>query len=128
MATNYQPGVCNISGSEVKKRKTMGWVFMIGAYVFYIQAVIFQLDNYTLLIFFPLFISFLGFFQAREKFCALYGIAGLENAKDSQNPLKVKDKNKDIKKALKLIFMAFLASLSITSILYIPVLILSVNW
>ena len=79
--SEYVPGACNIGSREIMRRRAVG-----------IAALVFTLiSGYTLLaaddltraarwgIFFPLFVSAIGFIQARNKFCMAYGLAGTFN-------------------------------------------------
>jgi hypothetical protein len=80
MATEYIPGVCNIGPNEIKMRLWAGWfflaatLFLIGIF-YYIP----MLYWWRLGLFFPAFISALGFFQAGFHFCVSYGSKGLFN-------------------------------------------------
>lgn len=80
MNTQYIPGVCNIGPQEIKMRMMVGWVSLIitlalGAVLFYLP-----ISPWTrLVLFFPAFISAMGFLQAAFHFCVAFGSKGLFN-------------------------------------------------
>jgi amino acid permease len=98
-AQSYIPGVCNIGKREILRRRAVGIAALVFAFV----------SGFTLLmsdgisqsarwaIFFPLFVSAIGFIQARNRFCLAYG-----------------SKKSDRRKALVILVQAALAAAAIT--------------
>jgi hypothetical protein len=81
MAVRYVPGVCNIGAAEVSHRRlTYGWGGLVLTFALY--GIIYFLNpsfyGYLVLAF-PLYLSTIGFIQAKENFCAAYGRAGVSN-------------------------------------------------
>jgi hypothetical protein len=109
----YLPGVCNIGSREIMRRRAVG-----------IAALVFALiSGYTLLmaddlnraarwgVFFPLFVSAIGFIQARSKFCLAYGLAGTFNfgkIGDMERVFDAESKKSDRRKALSILIQSAL--------------------
>lgn len=109
----YLPGVCNIGAREIMRRRAVG-----------IAALVFALiSGYTLLmaddlnraarwgVFFPLFVSTIGFIQARSKFCLAYGLAGTFNfgkIGDMERVFDAESKKSDRRKALSILVQSAL--------------------
>lgn len=85
MDTEYQPGQCNIGGAEIVKRRRFGWLGL-GATIAWVAIVVgFSLPTWALLAAAgPLFGSFLGFLQARNRFCAGFGMSGVYDVADER--------------------------------------------
>jgi hypothetical protein len=124
MAGNsYKAGTCNIGNAEIKRRKSLGIVFLIISCVLIVILFVFsQPKFYRMLSTVPLFISALGFLQAKSKFCAYFGIIGLENFKNLGKEQKIiiaEYKRKDRMRSLKLIIQSLLISVIVSSIVYV---------
>ncbi|MDB5237428.1 MAG: hypothetical protein JWL88_530 [Parcubacteria group bacterium] len=80
MNTQYIPGVCNIGPQEIRMRMMVGWVSLVitlalGALLIYLPV-----SPWTrLALFFPAFVSAMGFLQAAFDFCVAFGSQGLFN-------------------------------------------------
>jgi len=76
----YQPGSCNIGGPEVRRRKIsafIGSVFSVAFYVFAFS--IHAPKGVRALVFFPMVLATIGWYQSRRKFCLAYGWSGVFN-------------------------------------------------
>lgn len=79
-AVGYQPGTCNIGPAEIASRRRTGYVGLAAAGV--LAAALLALDAPTAarwLVAVPLAGGATGLLQARFRFCAAYGVAGLRN-------------------------------------------------
>jgi len=104
-SSGYLPGVCNIGSREIMRRRTVG----IAALVFALISgyTLYAADDLTKSarwgVFFPLFVSAIGFIQARSKFCLAYGLAGTFNfgkIGDMERVFDAESKKSDRSKAL----------------------------
>ena len=104
-SSGYLPGVCNIGSREIMRRRAVG----IAALVFALISgyTLYAADDLTKSarwgIFFPLFVSAIGFIQARSKFCLAYGLAGTFNfgkIGDMERVFDAESKKSDRSKAL----------------------------
>jgi hypothetical protein len=89
----YQAGVCNIGGAEVKRRKQ---VAKIGATFFLITATYLILTSansssaaFALI---PAMIASVGFVQSRKRFCFAFGLMGTFNFAEAGKMSKVVSK------------------------------------
>ena len=76
----YQPGVCNIGPAEIRRRQQIGWLGLgaavgLGAFLLAVDAPAFT----RLAVALPVAASISGFLQARMRFCAGFGMAGVQN-------------------------------------------------
>lgn len=104
-SSGYLPGVCNIGSREIMRRRAVG----IAALVFALISgyTLYAADDLTKSarwgVFFPLFVSAIGFIQARSKFCLAYGLAGTFNfgkIGDMERVFDADSKKSDRSKAL----------------------------
>ena len=76
----YQPGVCNIGGAEVKARKH---VARIGALLFLAVSGYLLISSASAssaaIAIIPAMIAAIGFVQSRKKFCLAFGLMGTFN-------------------------------------------------
>ncbi|HEX9044097.1 MAG TPA: hypothetical protein VF802_03635 [Candidatus Limnocylindrales bacterium] len=76
----YRPGACNIGQSEVARRRAFGIAGLVVSVSF---AVILLLVGAPplerALVVAPLYGSFIGFYQARRRFCVRFAFAGMSN-------------------------------------------------
>lgn len=124
--SEYVPGACNIGAREIMRRRAVG-----------IAALVFALiSGYTLFaaddlarsarwgIFFPLFVSAIGFIQARNKFCMAYGLAGTFNfgkIGDMERVFDAESKMIDRRKALSIVVQsALIAGLATALFVALP--------
>lgn len=89
----YQAGVCNIGGAEVKRRKQ---VAKIGATFFLITAVYLILSGaestsaaFALI---PAILASVGYVQSRKRFCFAFGLMGTFNFAEAGKMSKVVSK------------------------------------
>ena len=76
----YQPGSCNIGGPEVRRRKRsaiIGAVLTIAFYIFVLS--MHAPKSVRALVFFPLVLATIGWYQSRRKFCLAFGLSGVFN-------------------------------------------------
>jgi hypothetical protein len=76
----YQPGVCNIGPAEIRRRRQIGYVGLAGAVA--LGAFLLAVDAPALprlALALPVGVGLSGLLQARLRFCAGFGMAGLQN-------------------------------------------------
>jgi hypothetical protein len=120
-STQYQPGVCNIGGPEVQRRKRvaqLGSVLFIAyaIYAFYTD----MQSTSAALAFIPAMLAAVGFVQSRRKFCFAFGLLGTFNFVETGKLSKVAspaDIAADRRAALIIIGQSFLLALAATSLL-----------
>ena len=109
--SGYLPGVCNIGSREIMRRRAVG----IAALVFALISgyTLYAADDLTKSarwgVFFPLFVSAIGFIQARNKFCLAYGLAGTFNfgkIGDMERVFDAESKKTDRRKALAILIQS----------------------
>ena len=114
----YQPGVCNIGGPEVAKRKQVAY---FGGLLFVIYAVaVFVKDFTPIFSLVPALIFSIGFIQSRKKFCLAYGLLGTFNFQNIGTLSKVMDRQAlaaDRRTALGIILQSIGLALILSSIL-----------
>ena len=124
----YEAGQCNIGDVEIIQRRRIG---LIGLILTIVSILIYLGLVYTIeleilfgfLIFLPAMMSSIGLLQAKNKFCAAYGLTKQQNVSSSLGrTLKIDDisnQKKDRNKALKIIVQSFLiaATISLLTIL-----------
>lgn len=77
---SYQPGVCNIGPAEIRRRRQLGLLGLAAAAG--LGAALLAVDAphaARLLIAAPVAVGLEGLIQARLRFCAGFGLAGLQN-------------------------------------------------
>jgi hypothetical protein len=76
----YRPGSCNIGPAEIARRRRTGWVGLGAAAVLAVGLVMVDAPAAARwLVALPMAIGAIGFLQARFRFCAAYGAAGVRN-------------------------------------------------
>ena len=76
----YQAGRCNIGETEVRRRKISGIIGGVLSIIFYLSTLSLHASKgIRALVFFPLLIATIGWYQSRNRFCLAYGIAGVFN-------------------------------------------------
>lgn len=122
-ATTYQPGVCNIGPAEIRRRRRAGWIGLVSAVVLAIVLVALGVPSIVrLLVAIPAALSISGFLQAHMRFCAGYGMAGLQNLGEIGEQHRVEDdaaRATDRRQALKIHAASILGGLGIALILVI---------
>jgi len=78
--SSYQPGVCNIGPAEVRRRRQIGYVALAGAIALGAFLLAVDAPAWTrLAVAIPVAGALEGFIQARERFCAGFAMAGVQN-------------------------------------------------
>jgi hypothetical protein len=124
----YIAGSCNISLPEITQRKRFGYIGLvitgIGIILYLFAVFNMNLDPlFGILLSFPAFMSSIGFIQARQKFCAAYGLGKRYNVSSNlgvtinveNKELQIKDRNK----AFWIIIQSIIISLIIAFIVII---------
>ena len=76
----YQPGVCNIGPAEIRRRRQFGYLGIAGSVALGgLLVVVNAPPMVRLLVALPAAAGLEGLIQARLRFCAGYGMAGLRN-------------------------------------------------
>ena len=76
----YQPGVCNIGPAEIARRRRAGHTGLIAAVALFTVLVVIGAPQWTrFLVAIPAIGAASGYIQARLKFCAGFGAAGVFN-------------------------------------------------
>ena len=114
---SYQPGVCNIGPAEIRRRRHIGYVGVAAAAVLGLFLLAVDAPAAArLLIALPLAGGIDGLIQARLKFCAGYGLAGLRNMEGIGQAERVEDaaaRAVDRRRALVIHAAAALAGLAV---------------
>lgn len=117
----YQPGVCNIGGPEVTRRKQVAF---LGFALFIIFGTLAFVQNLSLEIavfgFFPALLGSVGYIQSQKKFCFAYGLMGVFNFVSLGTISKVRDKDAlaaDRKMAVTIILQSIVLALALTGLL-----------
>lgn len=88
----YQPGVCNIGPAEIRRRRMAGHVGLLATVGLLVLLVSAGAPPVTrLLLLAPAAVSASGYMQARMRFCAAYGWAGMFNFGSSDDAVSVAD-------------------------------------
>ncbi len=118
----YVPGVCNIGRSEIARRQAAGWTGLILTLVLFgVLAFIDAPHIWRLLIFIPAMIAATGFFQARMRFCAYFGMSGVYNFEDvgkTEAVLESESRAKDRRRSWQIIIYSIVAAVLITALAY----------
>jgi hypothetical protein len=120
-STQYQPGVCNIGGAEVQRRKQvaqLGSVLFLAyaLFAFYTEAS----PALTALAIIPAMLAAVGYVQSKKKFCFAFGLLGTFNFGELGKLSKVAAPEAiaaDRALALKIIGQSFLLAFAATSLL-----------
>lgn len=117
-AEQYQPGVCNIGGPEVAKRRQVAY---LGGAIFLVYAIAVIVKDYKVIFsIVPALIFSIGFIQSRKKFCLAYGLLGTFNFQKLGSISKVTDRqalSADRRTALGIILQSIGLALILTSVL-----------
>ena len=104
---DYQPGSCNIGGPEVRRRKISGIVGGVVSIAFYLAAFSMHASKgVRALVFFPLVMATIGWYQSRRQFCLAYGMSGVFNFGNLGQVSRVQDpaqRSADRMQALKML-------------------------
>ena len=79
-STQYQPGVCNIGGAEVQRRKRVAQLGSVLFLAYALFAFYTQLNSaLTALAIVPAMLAAVGYVQSKKKFCFAFGLLGTFN-------------------------------------------------
>lgn len=91
-ADGYRPGACNIGPAEIEQRRNAGIVGVAAAAVLAGSLVLVGAPDWSRwLVALPLAGGTVGLLQARLRFCAAYGLAGMRNFGPLGRTLSVAD-------------------------------------
>ena len=119
----YIPGSCNIGKGEIRRRQlvaVLGLFFSISTLLTF--NTVDAPSEIRLGIFFPLFVTAIGFVQSRSKFCLAYGFAGTFNLGklgDIQRVAGKEDRAADRATALKILGKSFLLAFIATAVVLV---------
>lgn len=119
----YIPGSCNIGKGEIRRRQlvaVLGLFFSISTLLTF--NTVDAPPEIRLGIFFPLFVTAIGFVQSRSKFCLAYGFAGTFNLGklgDIQRVAGKEDRAADRVTALKILGKSFLLAFIATAVVLV---------
>lgn len=119
----YIPGSCNIGKGEIRRRQlvaVLGLLFSISTLLTF--NTVDAPSEIRLGIFFPLFVTAIGFVQSRSKFCLAYGFAGTFNLGklgDIQRVAGKEDRAADRVTALKILGKSFLLAFIATAVVLV---------
>jgi hypothetical protein len=119
----YVAGSCNIGKGEIRRRQLvalLGLFFTISTLLTF-NAVDAPRDI-RLGIFFPLFVTAVGYVQSRSKFCLAYGFAGTFNIGklgDISRVASKEDRQADRVTALKILGKSFLLAVLATAVVLV---------
>jgi len=121
----YIPGSCNIGNGEVRRRQMVALVGLILSVIAFIGLISANATGLQKLgIFFPLFITSIGYVQSRSKFCLAYGFAGSFNFGILGELSRVSDplnRAADRKTALTILLKSFLlAAIATLVVIAVP--------
>jgi hypothetical protein len=115
-AEEYRAGVCNIGPEEIRRRRQIGFIALIGAVG--LAAILLAVDAPTwmrLAVALPVAGAIEGFLQAHLRFCAGYGMAGMQNMGAIGDEVTVEDaqaRAADRRKALQIHATAIIGGLA----------------
>ena len=130
----YTAGTCNIGEAEINQRRRIG---LLGLGLTSVSIIIYLGLVYLIgldilfgaLVFLPAEMSAVGLLQARNKFCAAYGLTKQQNVSSSLGlTLKIEDisnQKKDRNKALKIVFQSTIIAIGIAVLTVILGIIVS---
>lgn len=119
----YTAGTCNIGEAEINQRRRVGLLGLgitsVCIIIYLALVYLIELDVlFGLFIFLPAEMSAVGLLQARNKFCAAYGLTKQQNVSLNLGlTLKIEDisnQKKDRNKALKIIFQSTILAIGIS--------------
>lgn len=123
--SNYVPGVCNINQTETAYRRKAGYVGLALSIVAAMLLVGLGVDRYfRLVVAIPIFISAIGFLQAKNKFCVGYAAASLQNTTEGSTDAKEVSDKKAVAADKKRANALNLQALAITTIVTLLIVVL----
>lgn len=102
----YQPGVCNIGPAEIRRRRQVGYVGLAAAVILGLGLLVGDAPAWMrLALALPVAVALEGFVQARERFCAGFAMAGVQNMGELGSQVAVEDaeaRASDRRKAMRI--------------------------
>jgi len=91
-AGDYQPGVCNIGPAEIRRRRQIGYLGLAGAVALGLVLLAVDAPAWTrLAVALPVAGALSGLIQAQLRFCAGFGMAGVQNMGELGEQVTVED-------------------------------------
>ena len=122
-ADEYTPGTCNIGVREIRRRQLVGG---IGLFLTISTILGFYHQHASHLArfgtFLPAVVMFMGYLQARKKFCLAFGLSGLFNFGKLGGTTRVisdADRKIDREAAIKLMAQAVLLAAILTAVVFV---------
>jgi hypothetical protein len=120
----YQPGVCNIGPSEIKRRRQGA---LVGAVLFAVTTILFVVTDASastrLVTFIPALLFAVGMIQSKRRFCVAYGFMGVFSLEKLGATKKI-TVNQDLKTDRKYAVKLLLQSVAIAIVLTVLVLVI----
>jgi lysylphosphatidylglycerol synthetase-like protein (DUF2156 family) len=127
MESKYVPGVCNIGDADVRRRRRIGWTWLLTTLVVLAVLLLPGVPHgWRLTLVFTSMISATGFIQARLHFCAYFAALGIFNF---GNDFSKKDtiqqaefRAKDRRKAMQIIAYSAIIGIAVgVGAFYLPI-------
>jgi hypothetical protein len=124
MGNKYVPGVCNIGDADVRKRRMIGWTWLIAAIVLFAVFMLPQTPaSWHLILIFPATVSAAGFLQARMHFCAYFAALGIfnfgEDFRSKESVQQAEFRAKDRRKAMQIIAYSIAIGIAVSAASYL---------
>ena len=88
----YVPGVCNINMAEVAYRRKWRNIGLIVAVLLLAVLLLTGASRWLrVIIFLPLIVGVVGYYQTKHRFCVSYGSSGMQNADEGSEKAKKVD-------------------------------------
>ena len=121
MTDVYQPGVCNIGPAEIRARRRIGVVGLVGTVVLLVVFVAFSVpDSWRAVILLPAGAGAAGFLQSALHFCARFGMSGMFNFGDDlsqqETVYEAEYRRKDQRKAIAILVGTVLIAVVVLAI------------
>jgi lysylphosphatidylglycerol synthetase-like protein (DUF2156 family) len=118
MENKYVPGVCNIGEADIRKRRRIGWTWLLTTLVVFAVLLLPGVPRgWRLILVFTSMISATGFLQARMHFCAYFAALGIFSFGDDfskkESVEKAEFRQKDRRKALRIIAYAGIIGIAV---------------
>jgi hypothetical protein len=118
MQSKYVPGVCNIGDADIRKRKRIGWTWLVTTIILFAVFMIPGVPRgWRLILLLTSTISATGFLQARMHFCAYFAALGIfnfgENLSKKDTVQQAEFRAKDRRKALQIIAYSIIIGIAV---------------
>jgi hypothetical protein len=123
-APEYIPGVCNIGRAEIRMRRIFGWIGLGMALALWAAFAFWGVRApWRLLVFFPASIAAIGYLQAKEHFCAHFGLGGVFNfgqdVGKTDTVEQAEFRRQDRAKAVQILVLSGLAGMAVALAAYL---------